>query len=85
MVWGRPLYGYNKTIIWVRFFSDIIVIALGALISGSPYGSPDITSPRAITMISETTSPDNCLIYVLGTERVKQKSGIGLYKKEEVR
>ena len=60
-VGGGDLFGYNKTIIGGSDFSDMIVIALGAVNITFGFPSRDITSPRAITIISEKPSPDNCL------------------------
>ena len=60
-VGGGDLFGYNKNY-WVSGFSDMTVIALGAVNITFGFASRDITSPRAITIISEKPSPDNCLI-----------------------
>ena len=60
-VGGGDLFGYNKTNYWGSGFSDMIVIALGAVNITFGFASRDITSPRAITIISEKPSPDNCL------------------------
>ena len=61
MVWGRPLCGYNKTIIRWGFFWYHSYCTWW-LISCSAYA--DIMSLHAITMISETTSSDNCILIV---------------------
>ena len=53
--------GYNKTIIQARRFPKSQLLGLVSHIRLG-CASPDMTSPRPITEISETASPDNCLL-----------------------